>query len=224
MQEARYAIAVALALVTGSAFPVEAAQTVSVGKAVGEAWTFLPLDIGQQHGIFARYGIDLNIVTFQGDAKLQQGLAADSVSFGLGSGPGMAFAAEAAPAIAVAAYFGAPRNISVIVNENSPLKTVKDLKGKTVGISTTGSLTQWLTERISLAQGWGKDGIKWAALGGLTPGLAAMRAGQIDGVMGSTEGGYKLEEKGARPRRLQRHAGYSFYRHSRAMGLRCLFR
>jgi NitT/TauT family transport system substrate-binding protein len=43
----------------------------------------------------------------------------------------------------------------------------------------------------------GEDGIKMAALGGVTPGLAAMRAGQVDGVIGSTEGGYMLEEKHA---------------------------
>jgi len=182
-------------LACGAAPPGDAAQKVAVGKAVSEAWTFIPLDVGQRLGIFERYGIDLAIVNFTGDAKLQQGLAAESVSFGLGSGPGMAFTAKGAPDIAVAAYFGAPRNISIIVNQDSPLKTDADLKGKTVGISTTGSLTQWLTERISLAHGWGKDGIKWAALGGLTPGVAAMRAGQIDGVMGSTEGGYMLAAK-----------------------------
>jgi NitT/TauT family transport system substrate-binding protein len=187
----------ACAVLFGTSLPGQAAQRISVGKAVGEAWTFLPLDIGQKYGIFARYGLDLNIIAFQGDAKLQQGLASDSISFGLGSGPGMAFAAKGAPAIAVAAYFGAPRNIAVIVGENSPIKTVNDLKGKTIAISTTGSLTQWLVQRISLAQGWGKDGIKTAALGGFTPGLAAMRTGQVDGIMGSTEGGYMLEEKHA---------------------------
>src|SRR5262249_37264911 len=149
------------------------------------------------YGVFARYGIDLDIVAFQGDAKLQQGLASDSVAFGLGSGPGMAFAAKGGLGLAVAAYLGAPRNISVLVGENSPIKSVRDLKGKVIAISTTGSLTEWLVNRISITEGWGQGGIKAAALGGLTPGLAAMRAGQVDGVMASTEGGYVLEEKHA---------------------------
>ncbi|HUK61395.1 MAG TPA: ABC transporter substrate-binding protein [Stellaceae bacterium] len=188
----------AMAFLCAAAAPVWAAQQqVSVGKAVGEAWTFLPLDIGQRYGIFARYGLDLNIIVFQGDAKLQQGLASNSISFGLGSGPGMAFAVKGSPAIAVAAYFGAPKNISVIVSEDSPIKTVTGLKDKTIAISTAGSLTEWLVERISLAQGWAENGIKTAALGGLTPGVAAMRSGAVDAVMGSTEGGYMLEEKHA---------------------------
>jgi ABC-type nitrate/sulfonate/bicarbonate transport system substrate-binding protein len=182
-------------VVGGTACPGHAAQKIAVGKAVSEAWTFLPLDIGQRYGVFARYGLDLDIINFQGDAKLQQGLASDSILFGLGSGPSMAFAAKGAPAIAIAAYFRAPRNIVIIVGENSPITTAGDLKGKTIAISTTGSLTQWLVQRISLAQGWGENGIKMAALGGVTPGFAAMRAGQVDGVIGSTESGYMLEEK-----------------------------
>ena len=184
-------------VVTGTALPGEAAQKLAVGKAVSEAWTFLPLDIGQRYGVFARYGLDLEIINFQGDAKLQQGLASDSISFGLGSGPAMAFSAKGSPAIAVAAYFRAPRNISIIVGDDSPIKTAADLKGKTIAISTTGSLTAWLVQRISIAQGWGEDGIKMAALGGVTPGFAAMRAGQVDGVIGATEAGYMLAEKHA---------------------------
>lgn len=186
-------LASALALGTGAqAAPL---QQVSAGKAVGAAWTFLPLDIGQRYGIFKRYGIDLRIVVFQGDAKLQQGLTAGSISFGLGSGPGMAFAAKGVPAKAVAAYFGAPRNLAILVKANSPIKTVKELKGKSVAISTVGSLTQWLVQRVSLAEGWGKDGIKTVALGGVGPGIAAMRTGQVDGVMGAYEAGLMLEQK-----------------------------
>lgn len=195
MKRIGFSVLLALGLALGTGSPATAAQRVSVGKAVGLAWTFLPLNIGQRYGIFKRYGIDLNIVVFQGDAKLQQGLAAGSISFGLGSGPGMAFAAKGVPAMAVAAYFGAPRNIAIIINANSPIKTVRDLKGRTIAISTVGSLTQWLVQRVSIAEGWGKDGIKTAALGGFTPGLAAMRAGQVDGIMGSWEGGLMLEQK-----------------------------
>ena len=44
-------------------------------------------------------------------------------------------------------------------------------------------------------QGWGPGGIRIAALGGFKPGVAAMRTGQIDGMMSSVEGGLTLEEK-----------------------------
>src|SRR3954447_4469836 len=87
-----------------SAGVAHANDRVRVGKSQGSAWTFLPLDVGVEQGLFAKQGIDIEISELPGDAKLQQGLAAGGVDFGLGSGPGMAFAAKGSPAIAVAAF------------------------------------------------------------------------------------------------------------------------
>src|SRR5476649_1810722 len=105
---------------------------VRVGKAQGSAWTFLLVDIGVEQGLFAKQGIDIESADLAGDAKLQQALAADSIDFGLGSGPGMAFAAKGSPAIAVAAFAGPPRNISAIVLHNSNIQKIADLKGKII--------------------------------------------------------------------------------------------
>ncbi|MGH7091125.1 MAG: ABC transporter substrate-binding protein, partial [Stellaceae bacterium] len=182
-------------LMFGAPLPSQAAQQIAVGKAVGPAWTFLPLNVGKEHGIFARYGLGVNILNFRGDASLQQGLASNSIALGLGSGPAMAFAAKGAPVIAVAAFYGAPRNMALSVAENSPIKSAKDLKGKTIGVTTQGSLTQWLVERVSLAEGWGKGGITALPIGGVPANIAAMRAGETDGLVGSFETGATLEAK-----------------------------
>src|ERR1700693_3383650 len=77
---------------------------IHVGKAQGTAWTFLPVDIGIEQGFFAKQGLDVDSASLGGDAKVQQAVAAGSIDFGLGSGPGMAFAAKGSPAIAVAAF------------------------------------------------------------------------------------------------------------------------
>src|SRR5450631_2114925 len=106
-----------------------ALDKVRAGKAVDVAWTFTMLDIGTEEGIFAKYGIEVEILTFLGDAKLQQAMAADSADFGLGSGPSMAFAVKGAPVIGVAAFAAEPRNIAVVVLPDG-LKTVQELKGK----------------------------------------------------------------------------------------------
>ena len=76
-------LATTLALVSGA----HAADKIRVGKAVGTAWTFTPVDVGIKQSIFAKYGIDAEIAAFTGDAKLQQGLLSNSLEFGLGSGP-----------------------------------------------------------------------------------------------------------------------------------------
>ncbi len=175
--------------------PADAADAVRVGKAVATAFTFTPLDIGIKEGVFAHYGLDVKAVNFTGDAKLQQGLAAGSVDFGLGSGPGMAFAVKGVPQRAVAAYFGAPVNIAVTVGENSPIKSVADLKGKVMAVSTVGSLTAWLTQRISIHEGWGQDGIKIVATGGGPAMTSAIISGAVDAGMGSYESALTLQEK-----------------------------
>jgi len=68
---------------------------------------------------------------------------------------------------AVAAGANAPNTIMLVVLKDGPVKTVDDLKGRVVSVSTTGSLTYWLTQQLSRAQGWGDEGIKISPLGGL---------------------------------------------------------
>jgi len=186
-----------LALLLAAALPARAADTVRAVKAASVAWTFTVLDVGMDQGIFQKYGIIVDISSAGGDAKVQQALASDSVDFGLGSGPSMAFVAKGAPEIAVAAFASAPRNISILVGADSPIKTVKDLKGKTLAVTTTGSLTEWLAQQMSIQEGFGQNGIKTAALGTFEASFAALEAHQVDGIVAATEAGYRLEEKGS---------------------------
>ena len=172
-----------------------AADKVRVGKAQAAAWIFLPVDVGIAEGIFARYGLDVEILDLAGDAKVQQALAAESIDFGLGSGPGMAFLAKGSPAMAVAAFGGAPRGVSTMVLADSPIKNIADLKGKLVAVSTAGSLTEWLTKQMALQEGWGADGIRTVALGAIANSIASLKTGQVDAVTLATESGFALEEE-----------------------------
>ena len=174
--------------------PADAAEKLRVGKAVAFAWTFTPLDIGIQTGIFAKHGLEIEASDATGDAKLQQALTADSLDVGIGSGPGMAFMAKGVPAKAVAAMAGVPRNMAVMVGYNSTAKAVDDLKGKKLGVTTVGSLTDWIGKRINALKGWGAEGITTVPIGGMPPARAAIKTGQIDGYIGALESGYQLEE------------------------------
>jgi NitT/TauT family transport system substrate-binding protein len=194
--------AAALAILAGGvlscgAQPALALDTVRAVKAASVAWTFTVLDIGMAEGIFQKYDISVDISSAGGDAKVQQALASDSVDFGLGSGPSMAFVLKGAPQIPVAAFAGPPRNISILIGADSPIKSVKDLKGKTLAITTTGSLTEWLAQQMAIQEGWGQDGVKTAALGTFDASFAALQAHQVDGIVAATEAGYRLEEKHA---------------------------
>ncbi len=91
--------------------------------------------------------------------------------------------------------YGVPKNMAVMVGYNSPIKTVDDLKGKKLGCTTVGSLTDWIGKRINHQKGWGTAGITMVPIGGMPPARAAIKTGQIDGYIGALETGYALEEQ-----------------------------
>ncbi|HEY3920402.1 MAG TPA: ABC transporter substrate-binding protein [Stellaceae bacterium] len=191
----RACLIAAAALALLATLPARAADTLHVGKAIDVLWIYTPLDIGVEQGIFAKYGLDVQISVLPGDAKFQQALIAKSIDIGLASGTSMALSMKGSPAIAVAAYAGAPRNFSVNVAADSDIKTVADLKGRLLATATAGSLPEWLIKRLSLHEGWGVNGIRTTATGGFEASLAATLAHQVDGFMGATEAGLKLEEE-----------------------------
>lgn len=182
------------AVLLGGVGSANANDLVHVGKAQGAAWTFIPVDVGVAEGFFAKQGLDIEISNLGGDAKVQQALTAGSIEFGLGSGPGMAFTVKGSPAVAVAAFAGAPRNIAAIVLADSPIKTIADLRGKVVAVSTVGSLTDWLAKQMAIQEGWGQDGVRAVPLGSIEASVAALKARQVDAIILSTEIGFGLEE------------------------------
>src|SRR6266487_2331968 len=143
-----------------------AAETLRVGKAVAEAFSFVPLDIGMRKGFFAKHGLEIEAIAFAGDARMQQAMASDSIDVLLGSGPAMAFIAKGSPIKGVAAMAGPPLLLAIVVRPDGP-KTVADLKGKTVSVSTAGSLTYWLVSETARRHGWGPNGINIAPMGAI---------------------------------------------------------
>src|SRR5262249_10679748 len=113
----------------------------------------------------------------------------------LGRGRGMPILAKGSPAIGVAVFAGPPRNISAIVLADSPIKQIADLKGKTIAVSSVGSLSDWLAKQMAIQEGWGQDGIHAVPLGAVETSIAALKARSIDAVVLSTEAGFGLEEK-----------------------------
>ena len=188
--------AVAFAVATLARTPdARALDKIHVGNPSDIAWAFVPPYVGIEAGIFKKYDLEVDVASFGGDQKMQQALNAGSIDIGLGGGPAMSFTVKGAPVIAVAALFGPPKNISIVIPYDSPIKSTSEIKGKLVSSSQVGSLTAWLVQRVSLHEGWGVDGIKIAALGGFEPGVAAMRTHQIDAMTSSVEGGLTLEER-----------------------------
>ena len=171
-------IAIALALSAPAG-----ADTLRVGKAGRTAFSFVPVDVGSQTGIFKTNGLELQVSSFGGDAKVQQAMAADSIDIGLGSGPGLAFIAKGSPVKGIAAMAGPPLIFALVVRNDGSVRSVDDLKGRQVGISTVGSITSWLVEKVSQQKGWGNDGMTQVPIGEDGARVAAVKSKALDAAV-----------------------------------------
>jgi ABC-type nitrate/sulfonate/bicarbonate transport system substrate-binding protein len=192
------ALGIAAAMLSGlGAEPAAAADVkLRVGKAIALPFDFVPLDVGMEKGFFKNHGIDVEEVNFAGSAKLQQGLAADAIDVGLGSGPELVFVAKGNSDLAIAAYAG-PMGLLLIARPDAGINSPADLKGKKIGVSTVGGLTDWAVHQASRHLGWGPDGIVVTPLGTDEAQVAALRTKDIDGMCIDVAGAYKLEKEGA---------------------------
>ncbi len=188
--------ALALALAFISTSPSLALEKLRVGKSGGPMILTL-VEVGAEAGIWARQGLDVEGITFGGEAPTMQGLASGSIDLGFGSGPGLAFPVKGVPATAIAAVTGAPYNLVVSVAVNSTLKSLDDLKGRTLGVTSSGSLTDWMAHEIGRQKGWGPDGVKTFPSGSARTSLAALKSGDIDGVVMGAATAYASEMNGA---------------------------
>lgn len=188
------AVLVALqSAVAGSAF---AGDTLSVGKADANASPILPVNVADKLGLFQKYGLDVKIANFTGGSKLSQAMVAGSIDIGVGAGTEMAFVAKGAPIIAVCDDAPPIPFIGIAVPWDSPIHAIDQLKGKRIGISSAGSLTDWLARELAHHEGWGPDGVTRVAIGnGAAAVLAAFRTGAIDADIAVTSNIFSWEEK-----------------------------
>jgi NitT/TauT family transport system substrate-binding protein len=191
--------AAALAIVFGSlGLPsVAAAQTtITVGKAAPNADPIIPVNVGEQLGIFKKHGLDLKIVDFTGGSKMATAMAARSIDIGDGAGTEMALVAKGVPMTAVCESAGPIPFIGIGVPYDSPIKTLDQLKGKKIGFSSAGSLTDWLIRELVRAEKWQPQDVTGVAIGnGAGNIISAFRAHLIDADVGVTSLFLAMEEK-----------------------------
>ena len=185
-------VAMALTLVSGAA---QALDVVRIGKTASNALAFTPPEIGAAAGIWKKHGIEIKVLQYAGDGKMQQGLIANEIEFGLGSGPSMGFIAKDVPAKTVGVIANEPLSMGLIVSQNSAVKSTADLKGRKIGITTNGSLTYWLARALARRQGWAPDAIRTVPMGTISGQIAGLKSGAVDGFIMSASVGYMLADR-----------------------------
>jgi NitT/TauT family transport system substrate-binding protein len=193
-------VAAALALVctalVASVPGAHAADTIRVTKSEATTFAFAFLDVGVKEGFYAKHGIEVETLNLPGAAKAHQAILAGSAEIELGSGTELMFVAKGSPTKGVAVLAGPPLGFAIMVAKDGDIHSVADLKGKLIGVSTVGSLSDWLPTEIARRQGWGSDGIRRVALGSQDGLTGALLSHNVDGIIGGTQTGYRLEQEG----------------------------
>jgi NitT/TauT family transport system substrate-binding protein len=172
------------------------AETLNIAKGGPQSFSFSPVDIGLAEGFFQKRGLELKVSNFDGATKVHQAIASGDIDIALASGPDMAFIAKGSPATSVAAMAGRPNMMVLVTAPDSPIKSPADMKGRSISVTSTGSLTNWLAHELSRQEGWGPDGINVLALGGQQAQIAALKTHQSDSMVMDLTAAYKLEEEG----------------------------
>ena len=138
----------------------------------------------------------VEISSFGGDARVQQAMTADGIDIGLGSGPGLAFIVKGSPVKGIAAMADPPLTFALVVRNDGEIKTLDDLKGKKVGVSTVGSVTGWLVGETARQKGWGYDGMQLTPIGDDASRVAAVKTKSIDGAVVNLAVAFNYAQRG----------------------------
>jgi NitT/TauT family transport system substrate-binding protein len=140
---------------------------------------FSPAYVAQKLGLFKKSNLDVHIGLFRGGAAVQEAMSAGAADLMSYFGPAVALAvSKGAKEKFVMAVLPGAAGWTCIVKRESPIRTVKDLEGKKVGISSKASTSDmaalWMAEHAGIT-------VRQIPLGaGLAPGL---RSGQVDAIV-----------------------------------------
>ena len=194
---ARKAALTCLCLVLAAIAPASkaAAQTKLAVAKVANDFALSMVDYGNKLGTFQKHGLAVAVSRIT-QAKMVQAVIGGSVDMALASGATLAFAAKGAPLTGVAALSGPPSILVLVVDAQSPIKSLDQLRNRTVAVSNLGSLTDWSVSQIALHEQWPTSDIKRVSVGNTAARIATLRTGAADGAVVDIATALNLEEHG----------------------------
>jgi NitT/TauT family transport system substrate-binding protein len=158
-------------------------------------WDTAISHLGDKAGIFKKHGITLEMIYTSGSGETLQPVIAGSVEFGLAVGTLGAIAAysKGAPVRIIGAEATGAADYWY-VKASSPIKTLKDLNGRTIAYSTAGSSTESVVRAFIKENGL--TSAKAMSTGGAPSTMTAVMTDQVDAGWASPPGGLKEIDEG----------------------------
>jgi ABC-type nitrate/sulfonate/bicarbonate transport system substrate-binding protein len=162
--------------------PARAADTVLVGSVDANTANLWPLYIAEKNGYFGAAGLKLETVFSQSNASVIQQLAAGS--FNIAPSAGIVDPIRANEK-------GAPVSILRILIQSPPyallakpgIKTIKDLKGKTIMIGGPKDVTRIFTDRMLEPNGLKSGDYDYVFAGATSARFSALKSGAVDAAI-----------------------------------------
>jgi NitT/TauT family transport system substrate-binding protein len=180
-----------LSFVTSAA----AEDTLKIAVPQRGTWDTSISEIGQKAGIFKKHGLNLDLLFTGAGAEVMGAIIGGSVDLAVASGISTVIGGygKGAPLRIFSSEMSGQPEIYWFVPANSPIKTLADMNGKTIGYSATGSSSHAALLAL-LAQE--KINATPTALGGVTVSITAGMSGQVDAAWAAMPYGLKDLEEG----------------------------
>jgi NitT/TauT family transport system substrate-binding protein len=142
----------------------------------------MPYGVALAKGYFKEVGIDITgIRSSPGGAPTIRNLLAGNLSFGEAGLTAIVAAIRGGADIKIIAETcNTTAEIGWVVKHDSPIKSIKDLKGRRIGFTNPNSTTHALALMLLEAGGYTPTDARTMSTGGFGPGLAALEHGELD--------------------------------------------
>jgi len=145
---------------------------------------YLPLTIAEKRGFFEQQGLNVTINDFAGGSKSLQALVGGSVDVVTGAYEHTIRMQHKGQDIVGICNLGRFPGIVIAVRKDlaGEIKTVADLKGRTMGVTAPGSSTSLMLQYAMLKNGLQATDVPLIGVGGGAGAVAAVKQGQVDGL------------------------------------------
>jgi NitT/TauT family transport system substrate-binding protein len=187
-------------IVVGISLGLLAGQALSQDKvraAVGQRgnWDTLFISQGMEAGIFKKNNLEVDITWTRGGAETLQAIITDSADVAMANGilGVIGAASKGAPVKIVSAQMTGAGDIFWYVKADSPIQSMKDMDGKTMGYSRPGSSTDLVGR--ALAEHF-KVKPKHVSTGGIPDTRTQVMSGQVDAGWSAAPFNFELIAEG----------------------------
>ncbi|TAJ82062.1 ABC transporter substrate-binding protein [bacterium] len=154
----------------------------------------MPYFVARERGFFREEGLEAELILMKAIQTIQA-LVAGGIDFGTATGTGVSAAVNGADVRVVLALTDKPSFDMVAI---PAIKSVQQLRGKKIGISAIGSLTEILARQILIANQVPPDQVTFLPLGTSDVTYVALKAGVIDATMVQIPQNFLAQDEGFR--------------------------